>query len=238
MNYFLDQEFIEGFRKPLFGRRRHFIDLISIALVCEDGTKYYALCSEFDLKKAWRDAWLREHVLRNIHSELLSKVSTNQREHFRDMEPFTLKTMYTILSLYGKTREEILSEVRKFISDGRPVFYGYYCDYDWVLFCSLFGRMIDLPEGYPMYCIDLKQEIDNLAKKCFQLGVGTHSEGDKKNFPSVPQALEWLKESPLYPAQSNEHNALADAIWISKLYDFLQINHLCTPHTRRTEKIF
>lgn len=32
MKYFLDTEFIEGFHKPLFGKRRHFIDLISIAI--------------------------------------------------------------------------------------------------------------------------------------------------------------------------------------------------------------
>jgi len=37
MKYFLDTEFIEGFRKPLFSKRRHFIDLISVGVVAEDG---------------------------------------------------------------------------------------------------------------------------------------------------------------------------------------------------------
>ena len=39
MKYFIDTEFIEGFHTPIFGKRRHFIDLISIAIVCEDGRK-------------------------------------------------------------------------------------------------------------------------------------------------------------------------------------------------------
>ena len=42
----------------------------------------------------------------------------------------------------------------------RPEFYAYYANYDWVAFCQLFGRMMDLPQGYPMYCRDLKQIMD------------------------------------------------------------------------------
>ena len=48
MKYFLDTEFIEGFHKPLFGKKRHFIDLISIGIVCEDGREYYAVSNEFN----------------------------------------------------------------------------------------------------------------------------------------------------------------------------------------------
>ena len=51
MKYFIDCEFIEGFHKPLFGKRRHFIDLISIGIVCEDGREYYAISKEFDPTK-------------------------------------------------------------------------------------------------------------------------------------------------------------------------------------------
>lgn len=44
-----------------------------------------------------------------------------------------------------------------------PQFWAYYADYDWVVLCQLFGRMIDLPKGWPMYCRDLKQEADRLG---------------------------------------------------------------------------
>ncbi len=43
MKYFLDQEFHEGFHKPIFGKKRHFIDLISIGIVSEDDRKFYAI---------------------------------------------------------------------------------------------------------------------------------------------------------------------------------------------------
>ena len=61
MKYFFDTEFIEGFRKPLFGKRRHFIDLISIGIVAEDGREYYAISNEYDYKDA--DEWVIKNVL-------------------------------------------------------------------------------------------------------------------------------------------------------------------------------
>ena len=40
MKYFIDTEFIERFHKPLFGKARHVIDLISIGIYCEDGRSF------------------------------------------------------------------------------------------------------------------------------------------------------------------------------------------------------
>jgi hypothetical protein len=59
-----------------------------------------------------------------------------------------------------RTRAEIATAVRRFIPD-HPEFWAYYADYDWVAFCSLFGRMVDLPEGWPRFCRDLKQLADD-----------------------------------------------------------------------------
>ena len=36
------------------------------------------------------------------------------------------------------------------------------------------------------------------------------------------QVLDYLKEQPNYPKQENCHNALDDARWNKKLYEFLQ----------------
>ena len=90
-----------------------------------------------------------------------------------------------------------------------PEFYGYYCDYDWVVFCWLFGKMIDLPKGFPMYCIDLKQELDRIQKIKFGLNLYKGSLAND------------IKTLPNYPKQTNEHNALADARWNRQLYNFL-----------------
>lgn len=58
------------------------------------------------------------------------------------------------------SREQIAEGLLRFVSK-EPVFWAYYADYDWVTLCQLFGRMLDLPEGWPMYCKDLKQLKDH-----------------------------------------------------------------------------
>lgn len=58
-----------------------------------------------------------------------------------------------------KRRELIAAEIRAFVGP-EPEFWAYYADYDWVALCQLYGRMIDLPDGWPMYCRDLKQLAD------------------------------------------------------------------------------
>lgn len=56
-------------------------------------------------------------------------------------------------------RSIIAAELTSFMGE-KPEVWAYYADYDWVALCQLFGRMIDLPEGWPMYCRDLKQLAD------------------------------------------------------------------------------
>jgi hypothetical protein len=210
MKYFLDTEFIEGFHKPMFGKKRHFIDLISIGIVCEDGRSYYAISNEYDFYKA--DAWVQTNVIYPMYHDT---VHGDGRNHFN---------RHNFHKHYGKSNNRITEELMmffypeqskefkgaegEFLSRGKqygwggdqPEFYGYYSDYDWVLFCSLFGLMINLPKGFPMYCIDLKQIFD-------------------EKFPAPIQKE--IKESGNYPKQINEHNALADAKWNFELYKFL-----------------
>lgn len=80
------------------------------------------------------------------------------------------------------TRAEIAVMVRDFVGPS-PEFWAYYADYDWVVLCQLYGRMIDLPKGWPMYCRDLKQEADRRSTR-------------------LPQQTDGA-----------DHNALADAKW-------------------------
>lgn len=53
-------------------------------------------------------------------------------------------------------RADIAREFVEFAGD-KPVFWAYYADYDWVAICQLFGTMMDLPKGWPMFCMDVKQ---------------------------------------------------------------------------------
>ena len=244
MKYFLDTEFIEGFKKPLFGKRRHFIDLISIGIVAEDGREYYAVSNEFNTKDA--DNWVRKNVIDKIEVQLFQQQNTFAKYHFN----FNLKEL---LKQFGKSNKQIAEEIIQFVFNKEyqnfkqdrkefhqrtkeygwniktPIeFYGYYADYDWVLFCSLFGRMIDLPKGFPMYCKDLKQTMD---EKCLPI---IEKIKDNKNQiingvikydgfqPTLDGAIQCLKDKFDYPKQENEHNALDDAKWNFKLFKFLE----------------
>jgi hypothetical protein len=202
MKYFLDTEFIEGFHKPLFGKKRHFIDLISIGIVCEDGREYYAISKEFNPKDA--DSWVKQNVLSKLPDRYVDVMDSPRRK----ME-----------AMFWKSKEQIRLDLLRFFHcfrdqhfwRARPgaEIYAYYADYDWVVFCSLFGRMIDLPKNMPMYCRDLKQSLDEIAQK---IPVAN----------DIELGLTSIKLSEEYPKPSNEHNALADAKWNYELYKFLQ----------------
>lgn len=90
-----------------------------------------------------------------------------------------------------RTRNLIRRDILAFIGDDTPRFWGYFADYDWVVFCWLFGSMIDLPKGWPMFCLDLKQELNRLQIS-------------KDLLP---------KQNP-----ESEHHALADALWIREAH--------------------
>ena len=228
MKYFLDTEFIEGFKKPIkwmptigrFNKPYHSIQLVSIGIIAEDGREYYAVSNEFNPRDA--DDWVVDNVLLPIYTEC---VSGDMRNH----ASFSTRRNSGVTWGRGKSNKQIAEEIKEFCKPIRnyshtgitvnyseienPDFYAYYADYDWVLFCSLFGTMIDLPKGFPMYCRDLKQMLDEkVSKFCWQ-------EIKETSFDS---ALKRLKnENSNYPQQENEHNALADAKWNKKLFEFL-----------------
>lgn len=111
----------------------------------------------------------------------------------------------------------------------RPEFYTYYGAYDHVVFCWLFGKMIDLPKGFPMYSKDLKQIIDTHFSYDNQILEYLKEEKELHGkYPSkylaeyIMHNIEEIKNNQNYPKQENEHNALSDARWNKKLYDFLQ----------------
>ena len=189
MKYFLDTEFIEGFHRPPFGKRRHFIDLISIGIVCEDGREYYAISTDFDKRDA--DEWVKKNVIEKLPERYapFSDPGTSPRARREAMQWKSNKTILSeMLNFFGCWRDQLFYRA----PEGIEV-YGYYADYDWVLFCSLFGRMIDLPKGFPMYCRDLKQMMD-------ERGL----------------SKDWKREN--CPDPDGEHNALEDAKWNLKLF--------------------
>lgn len=175
MKYFLDTEFIES-------SERKTIDLISIGIIAEDGREYYAISKEFDASTA--SEWVVENVLNKLppRPETLNSTEVSLRQRYE--------------SKAWKSRKKIKQELLDFIvSDKNEIeFWAGWADYDWVVFCWIFGRMIDLPDGYPFYCNDVIQWMNQLGLK-------------REFLPSKPK---------------DAHNALADAKWVKQAYDTLK----------------
>lgn len=88
-------------------------------------------------------------------------------------------------------RDEIRNDLIEFMGE-KPEIWAYYGAYDWVALCQLFGTMMDLPKGWPMYCRDLKQWCDEVGG------------------PKLPEQT------------STEHHALADARWTREAWCWLR----------------
>ena len=55
MKYFIDTEFHNYIKKPLFSKGIDTIELISIGIVSEENREYYAISKDFDIKNAWNN---------------------------------------------------------------------------------------------------------------------------------------------------------------------------------------
>lgn len=189
MRYWLDEEFIDD---------ASIIDLISIGIVAEDGRELYLQSSEFKAKKA--SPWVWENVLSHleicphvpaygpIEDHLPKELRAHKRGQCIDQQRGLLH------NCPWRSRDAIRREILSFMdvgAYGKPEIWTYYGCYDHVVFCQLFGTMMDLPKGFPMYTRDIKMWCNLL--------------GD----PRLPEQ------------GKGEHNALADAKWNKRAWEFL-----------------
>lgn len=197
MKVYIDTEFFE------YAPRRHgthivhggnAVQLISIGAVREDGASFYAENADFDWSAVPPDHWLQENVRPHLWNQRTKNAG----------EPLWLVTDGARPSGGFYTAENLAWNFRRFAADefawpdDKPEFWGYFCDYDWVVLCGLYGRMIDLPPEFPQYCLDLKQEMHRLGLSRKEL---------EKSMRSI--------EGP-------EHHALTDARWIYEAHHAVQ----------------
>jgi hypothetical protein len=150
MRYFYDTEFIEDGRT---------IDLISIGIVAEDGREYYAVSQELTRRRVERK--LRSHgwLMANVVPSL-PKPSGDWNNHMPK------SWLFDYHSVLVKPRTTIASEVAAFLlAADPPELWADYGAYDHVALCQLWGTMMDLPAGIPMYTNDIQQ----YAADCWQL---------------------------------------------------------------------
>jgi 3' exoribonuclease, RNase T-like len=182
MKYFLDTEFIEDGKT---------IDLISIGIVCEDGREFYGINWNCNFELA--NNWVKKNVLAQLpfrSSDQPSLTHGEPQNNWYNCVDLT-KEIATFLGceylgLGKKPAFALRTDVPK------PEIWGYYADYDWVVLCQMFGTMMELPKGFPMYCRDIKQWCDQLGN------------------PQLPEQ------------GKDEHNAIADARWNKTAWEFLQ----------------
>lgn len=238
--FFFDTEFLEGKQKlRLFGiqlwETKPTIDLISIGIITEDERhEYYAISKDFNIEEAWyrydqksgepKIYWIRDNILLPIHNEL-SEIEGGLY--------FTISNFRCLIKKYGKTIKEIRADILDFVyfafnpiqkienpykvalENCQMEWLAYYGSYDWVVFCWIFGKMIDLPKGFPMYQTDLKQMFEAAMDETFLWH--TNQGHDLTREFLVKSA----KDHPNYPRNSNEHNALDDAKWNRNLYKYI-----------------
>jgi len=151
------------------------IELISIGMIDLDGRTYHAVNETFmddPVMRACANDWVQANVI--------AKLPPRESGLWRPK---------------SQIRDDIIEWVGDPAELGEPEFWAYFADYDWVAFCQLFGTMMDLPDGYPKYCRDLKQLADSRG----------------------------FKRSDLPPQDEAEaHDALVDAHWGLKAYQRMQ----------------
>lgn len=192
MLYWYDTEFIEDGRT---------IDLVSIGIVAIDDREYYAQSCEFDAEKA--SQWVIANVFPYLRlcpyieydhiGSIASHIAQEMKHHKRGKCIPTMNEPERHRCPW-RTRAQIKQEVLEFMGMkgcGKPELWGYYSAYDHVALCQLFGTMMQLPEGWPMYTNDLNQ---------WRIALNVHK---------LPEQ------------GKGEHNALADARWNRQTYEFL-----------------
>jgi len=178
MRVFYDTEFVDNGR---------IIDLISIGMVAEDGRKYYAVSSEMDMGAITRRHWLMENVV--PHLPLTRDGIYHPKPESAPWGQFKLDLKQTCV----KPKFVIANEVRDFLREiDNLELWAWYGAYDHVALAQLWGPMVALPPGVPMYTNDIKQFHRQLGK------------------PELPMQGD------------GEHNALVDAMYNMMLFQHMQ----------------
>lgn len=187
MRIWYDTEFVErGPRWP--------IELLSIGMVREDGAELYRVLADVPAHAqvyAAEHPWLGPNVWAHLPTSTEEVFDSNGSAGTLDMIDLTHPSV--------APRGHVAAEVLAFCTEGllhdqRAELWAYYGSYDHVCLAQLFGLMIDLPKGMPMYTLDLMQFI-------LQHG---------------------MVNADLPKQEGDEHHALADARWTRAAWEYVR----------------
>lgn len=191
LRIFIDFEFYHG---PTKDQKEMTLLPISFGAkaVCYKGLiahskTLYLEFEDFDKDLDYEDNFLKEHVYPKLSGH-----------------PMAMTTQET----FAKTFNEFFDSMSDWEYDSVE-FYGYYCSFDHVLFCNLFGGFELLPPKYGWIFHDI-------ASICIQK-LGSQEKFDK-----------WIEELKLLGKLNSlgEHNAFNDALWNYELFNALLIESI------------
>lgn len=182
-----DTEFLES---------KGSIDLISIGLVREDGSSYYAVNSDAPWAAISTHRWLCENVIPHLPlmTKGVRKATPGENTNAASKWVFNIDLSSTLV----RPHWVIANEVREFILDvpDEPQLWADYGAYDHVALCWLWGSMMQLPAGIPMWTHDLRQELERAGSPQIPPPDGrkltSHDALDDAR--EVLHRLRWLKE--------------------------------------------
>lgn len=184
MKYFYDTEFLEDGRT---------IELISIGIVCEDGREYYAVNSDLPIDRIRKHDWLLRNVMPSLpltNRAALNKYIDQSPNLYPKMKLETLDV--DTKSSMVKPHWVIANEVRDFLLAARPPeLWAWFSAYDHVVLAQLWGTMLKMPPGIPMYTSDIRSMVD------------------------------WTGIDKLPEQAEGVHNALSDARHNKRLYEHI-----------------
>lgn len=175
MRFWYDTEFLEDGLT---------IDLISIGIVAEDGREFYAVNADAPWNRIKKHPWLMANVVPHLPKAYGDA---------RNVQPTSW--LFNLADPSVRAKPAIASGVRHFLTahNGTVELWGYYSSYDHVVLAQLWGTMMQLPKGVPMWTNDIQQV-----------------------------AAAQLLNNHLPAQTGTAHNALDDARWTRDAWTFLR----------------
>lgn len=132
------------------------IDPLSLGVVRDDGQELYLINAEADLFAAWRDDFLRDHVLTSLPVRYDGPYGFPEWDYEHPD------------SVYLASRQNFAVWTRNFITEGLEEggtarLWAWYASYDFVILSQLYGSLVMRPKGFPMRTGDIRELQDFLG---------------------------------------------------------------------------
>lgn len=131
---------------------------ISVGMVDREGKEYYAVNSDMDEEVVKKHEWISRNVWPHLPVNGYTEAPTSVGGGKTEMRPSYLGTLDRT-STFVRPLWVIRNEILAFLSpeDSDLELWGYYGAYDHVTLAQLWGPMIKLPKGIPMFTHELMQ---------------------------------------------------------------------------------